>query len=217
SCEIVMLPLLLAADVGNWIGLAILVLTVLGWIVNAIKGNDPEGKPLPNRQRQQPKRDLRSEIEVFLEELQQKPNAEPRQRPEPVRPAVAERPRVEKSRKANPPQPKPARAKGGNSGSSKGSGSKPRESVREHVSTFMSENRVGKDVQQHLAHRIDEAVEHDLAGGTVAPVAAVAPRASVPHPLLNLLSRPEGIRQAVLMNEILQRPRALRHRPGSSS
>ncbi len=227
-----MFPHLLAADVGNWIGLAVLVLTVLGWIVNAIKGNDPEGKPLPQRAR--PKRDLRSEIDVFLEELQQKPGAEPpREAPrEVLTREPAERPRGDKPRKPNPQQPKATKAKGNKSSGTKSSPgqpgpnqpgpnrpgpNRPGQGIREHVSSYMAENRVGAEVQQHLAHRVDQAVQRDLSGGTVAAVESVSSPVTAPHPLMALLLRPEGVRQAILMNEILQRPRALRERHGSRS
>lgn len=213
-----MFPLLLAADVGNWIGLAVLVLTVLGWIVNAIKGNDPDGKPLPQRPR--PKRDLRSEIDVFLEELQQRP-AEPRKeapRPAPQPPReTSERPRGDKPRKSNPQQPKAAKSKSPKPTAPKPAASQPGQGIREHVSTYMAGNRVAAEVQQHLAHRVDEAVQRDLSGGTVAPVQSVSSPVAAPHPLMAMLLRPEGVRQAILLNEILQRPRVLRDRLGTRS
>lgn len=195
----------LAADIGNYVGLAILVITVLGWIVNAIKGNDADGKPLPKRQK--PKRDLRSELEVFLEELQ-KPQ-EPVKQPEPQAPrAQPNRQRPPKPAKSQAAQSKPSQK----TAKTKPTSSRPGQSVREHVASFVSDNRVAAEVQQHMSRRVDQAVEQDLAGGTVAAVEPSTVRRAPPHPLLSLLAKPEGMRQAILMNEILQRPRTLRSR-----
>jgi hypothetical protein len=211
-------PLPLLADVSEWIGLAVLVLSFLGWIVNAIKGNQPDGAPKPARPK--PQRDLRAELEVFLEELQSgkpekadvaRPPAE-RSKPSPVMaPAVKKKSRPDKKPQSKPapktlvqPTVKPLAVGGG---------------VREHVAAYMTPDRVGAHAQQHIGqHRIDEAVTRDLAGGTVAAVEPVAgsPR-NLPHPLLQVLSSREGVRQAVLLQEILQKPRALRRSPESGA
>ena len=204
------LPPLLLADVSEWIGLAVLVLSFLGWIVNAIKGNQAEG--VPKQPRPKPQRDLRAELEVFLEELQTgKPAAKPEvvkpqaERPKPV-PAVAKKP--QKQRPDKKPQGKPAPktlVQPTVKPSAVGGG------VREHVAAYMTPDRVGAHAQEHVGqHRIDDAVAKDLAGGTVAAVTPVGVLHATPHPLLQVLSSRDGVRQAILLQEILQRPRALR-------
>ena len=46
-----MLPNLVAAvDVGQIIGLVVLVISVLSWLVNVIKGNTPDGVPRAKQQ-----------------------------------------------------------------------------------------------------------------------------------------------------------------------
>jgi hypothetical protein len=204
------LPPLLLADVGEYIGMAVLLLSFLGWIVNSIKGNQPEGQPRAPRPK--PQRDLRAELEVFLEELQA---GKPQPKPEPPKPQL-ERPRptpaaapvAKKKQRDKKPQPKSAlktlvqpsvqpTAVGGG--------------VREHVAAYMQPDRVGAHAQSHIGqHRIDDAVSRDLAGGTVAAVEPVATIRATPHPLLQALSSRDGVRQAVVLQEILQRPRALR-------
>ncbi len=214
---------LLAADIGNWIGLAILVLSVLGWLVNAIKGVDPQGKPLPQRPQGKPKRDLRSEIEVFLEELQQpkpQPPAQPeRAAPVPARaetPLVArnvERQRKEKSRKGNNQTRKPEPvAKPQPKGGMRPLSSGPGQGLRQHVSSYMASRRVDSSSQSLLADRVGASVQQHLSGGTVAPVEAAMSTMAAPHPLFALLSTPEGVQQAIVMNEILQRPVSMRGR-----
>jgi hypothetical protein len=221
---------LLAADIGNWIGIALVVLSVLGWIVNAIKGLDPNGNPIPKRE-QRPNvprpnparpagRDLRSEIEVFLDEVKKAQGnapAEPRPAPRPTPAPAAARQTPPKNQGKKPQQPQkpkkstsPQLAK--TQPSRESEPSKGGRGVREHVSTYMADNRVGAEVQQHLAHRIDASVERDMSGGTVAAVTPAIGEVTrpAPHPLLAVLAKPEGMRQAILMNEILSRPRALR-------
>uniref|UniRef100_A0A7C2PFX2 Uncharacterized protein n=1 Tax=Schlesneria paludicola TaxID=360056 RepID=A0A7C2PFX2_9PLAN len=203
------LPPLLLADIGEWIGLAILLLTVLGWIVNAIKGNAPDGKPAARPGR----RDLRTELEVFLEELQgNKPAPQPEPPRKPARPPqpVAKNPPPPKPRPDKKPPPRrvqPSTTAAAEPGQVSPIGS----GVREHVAAYMAPDRVAAHAQQHVGERrIDKAVEQDLGGGTVAPVAPAEQPRGKPHPLLAALAQPSGMRQAILMQEILQKPRALR-------
>ncbi|MDZ4685347.1 MAG: hypothetical protein SH850_09670 [Planctomycetaceae bacterium] len=202
------LPLhpLLAFEVGEYIGMAVLLLSFLGWIVNSIKGNAPDGQP--REPRPHPKRDLRSELEVFLEELQSgkpQPKPQPERPPPPAQPVAKKQQRQAKSKK---PQPKPAPktlVQPAAKPSSIGGG------VREHLATYMAPDRVGAHAQSHIGqHRIDDAVAKDLAGGTVAAVATIETPRATPHPLLKVLMSPDGVKQAILLQEILQKPRALR-------
>lgn len=209
-------PPLLLADVGEYIGMAVLLLSFLGWIVNAIKGNQADGQPKVPRPK--PQRDLRAELDVFLEELQggkpQPPRQEvakpPVERPRPVQAGAP--PSKKKQRPDKKPQPKPAPKSSVQptvKPSAVGGG------VRAHVSSYMAPDRVGAHAQAHIGqHRIDEAVNKDLAGGTVAAVEQIAGQRATPHPLLQVLASRDGVRQAVLMQEILQRPRVFRRGPG---
>lgn len=208
------MPPMQFADMGNWIGIIILVLTVLGWIANAVKGFDPQGNPLPPRKKPKPQRDLRSEIEVFLEELQQ-PQARVEPRPEPVRPqpAPAPRPAMGKSRQANTPAPR-SDNRGKNQGKQAGKkGSAPRPQPAQLTGVARAEpvaSRIGQTVGQHLADRVGASVKEHLSGGTVAPIDPIVPKSREPHPLVAFLQRPEGMQQAIILGEILQKPKVLR-------
>ncbi len=212
---------LLAADLGNYIGLAFLVITIVGWIANAIKGNDANGNPLPKK-RAKPNRDLRSEIEVFLEELQQPKAAQPRPEP-PRQPPPQQRPAPVAKKKNR--QEKSAR------GSKPGSAFEkplarvqrrsdvvgkpelaPAGSMQQHVDAYMGQNRIDREVRQHFAGGVARSVQQHLSGGTVAAVEPAPGMINTPHPLLAMFKTNEGFRQAILMNEILQRPRALRRK-----
>lgn len=195
------------ADAGGWITLAILVLSVVGWLVNAVKGNDADGNPVP-RKRAKPNRDLRSEIEVFLEELQQPQRAEPqRQQPQQPRPEPQRNRQQERQSKQRPPAAKQASQSDRNSRKSGTSGrqasaSKPQQAARP--------NLTGTPEARALGAEVAASVEQNLSGGTVAAVPPLATRAPSTHPLVALLRQPEGIRQAIILNEILQRPKSRR-------
>ena len=51
-------------------------------------------------------------------------------------------------------------------------------------------------------------VEEENSGATTATTGT----SSQAHPLVELLSKPEGMRNAIIVNEILQRPRSLRNK-----
>ncbi len=199
------MPLLLAFDVGEVFGIIILVLTVLGWFVKAVKG---QGENQPPVKRGNPK-PVRSEIETFLEELSGNAPKRPPARPQPPnKPPVAKAP---KKPNKQPPGEKPPKAPkpvaslaDKHLGSSNlGSG------VRSHVSSYMQKDRVAAEVQQDLKNRIADEVRADLGSAKMTSTAAVVKPAPV-HPLVTLLRDPQGVRQAIALQEILQKPRALR-------
>lgn len=208
------MPPMQFADMGNWIGIIILVLTVLGWIANAVKGVDPQGNPLPPRKKPKPQRDLRSEIEVFLEELQQ-PQARVEPKREPVRPqpAPAVRPNQDRSRSPNT-QASRSDTRGKNQGkqqSKKGGTPPPPPKYGTNVPRVEpTTSRIGQTVGEHLADRVGASVQEHLSGGTVAPVEPIVPKSRGPHPMVAFLQRPEGMQQAIILGEILQRPKVLR-------
>lgn len=195
--------LVLAIDVGQLIGLAVLVISIISWLVNLVKG---DGNNAPAGKRAAPQKDLRSEIEVFLEELNKPPVR--KEAPPPPRPAPKRAPAQQQQQKAKPQQKKRAEpinkrpvASEPRQTSSLGAG------VRQHVAEHLVAGQVTANAQQHIGHRIEESVTHDL--GTSSSNLHMERNASV-HPLYTLLSQPGGMRQAMLVHELLQKPRALR-------
>jgi hypothetical protein len=92
--------------------------------------------------------------------------------------------------------------------------------LTDHVRTHM-DHRVGAEVQQHLPHKVDLEVNQHLgafaaqsAGRPSQPMEVAGVRRDATPALLLLgdLRSPGGVRRAIMMQEILQRPRALRHR-----
>ena len=67
----------------------------------------------------------------------------------------------------------------------------------------MEANRIGAAVEQD----IDSSVRRDLRPDATSDALH---RAGNIHPLANALRDPQGVRQAILLNEILRRPKSLR-------
>ena len=203
-----MIPLTIAAgiEVHQIIGISVLVITVLSWFVNYIQGNTPDGVPRqPQRPRPKPQSG-RSEIEELLQELSgEKRKPKPEQREQPPRPPKPQ-PQPERARA----KPKPAPQKPANLSPAPSS----RPTARVSGSALPSANLGGNIRSHQLGNQIDVAVQkevaavsHDLGNR----IGAALPAQERPlHPLVKVLRDPNGIRQAILLNEILQRPKALR-------
>lgn len=215
--------LLLAA--GDWfgqaLGLIILVITILSYIINAVKGN-PQ-KPAGGPPAAQPPR---HELEQFLKQVLEA------NRPRPAQPQPADRPRTNPAAGRNKLKNKPRRppvkpaepvfadddrpAPPGNVArqhlktSNLGSG------VQSHLRSHLEEDRREDAAQrkrmsgsQSLGERVRDAVQSDLGGGLAASAPAVAPLVPT-HPMLHWLSQPGAVQNAIIIQEILQKPRALR-------
>lgn len=200
-----MIPLTVAAgiEVHQIIGISVLVITVLSWFVNYIQGNTPDGTPRPQRPKPKPQT-TRSEIEELLQELSgERRRPKPEQREQPPRPP---KPQPERARA----KPKPTPQKPGNLSTAPALRSTARVSNSALSSTNLGEglrshqlgSQIDVDVQKQVA-----TVQHDL-GNRIAP--AAPPQEPQLHPLVKILRDPNGMRQAVLLNEILQGPRSSR-------
>jgi hypothetical protein len=209
------LPLVLADQIGQYITLAVLVLTFLSWFVKLLKGDGgAAAQAAPPRPRE---KELRTEIEVFLQELTKpeppKPAAPARPPAPPRKPAPPLKTKAEKPRKARLGDAPPKKTERQRPGSTLAQQHLPSgqlgQGVRAHVSEYMTSDRVTAEAQQHVGHRIEQAVEYDL--GVSAAMTNPPRMPVVKHPLVALLSEPGGARQAFVLNEVLQKPRALRH------
>jgi hypothetical protein len=199
------MPLLLAFDTGEIFGIIILVLTILGWFVRAIKG---QGENPPLARRANPPKPARSEIETFLEELSGSAPKRP-----PVRPAPPNKPPVVKAAKKpskQPPAAKPPKAPKASLADKHLGSSNLGSGLRSHVSSYMQTDRVAAEVQQDLKSRIGENVQTDLGAAVMMTNTAATVKSAPIHPLITLLRDPAGVRQAIALQEILQKPRSLR-------
>jgi hypothetical protein len=210
-----MSTLVLAVDFSEILGVCVLVITVLSWFVNVVKGNTPDGVPRATPKPKPKAQTGRSEIEALLQQLSgEKPKPERRESPKPPKP----QPQPQPERGRSKPKPTaPSRSSSAGSATS-------RPFARVSESHLPSSN-LGSDVRSHhLGNRVDAEVRHDVSepvrkdiraavqhdlGNRIAPAAAVADKPV--HPLVKILRDPDGVRQAIILNEILQRPKSRRH------
>ncbi len=196
---------ILAITPGQVIGLIIFTISVLSWFVNLVKGNQPNQAPRPKNRPRDP---VQSELEKFLQEVVGNKEQPERKRPAP-QPKQSRAPNDKKGGKGKPQQQRPARAEtvtqrpGERAAASHLQTSALGQGVRSHLHEHMEPNRIGAAVQQD----IDLAVRKDL--GPDAASDALT-RAGNIHPLAQALRDPQGVRQAILLNEILSRPKSLR-------
>jgi hypothetical protein len=209
------LPLFFA-DADGIITIIAILIGAIGWIVKVISNANQAGPPVGPRGRPpvRPRDErLSQEINVFLEETA-KPGGK-RSAPSQARPQ--QRPPAARSGKRPPQPPKPPEKK------------PPRrlvpgeevaqrhlepkrdlgENVRKHVETHLADN-AAKEVSQHMKSRIGESVaEHLGSGGSVGQTAPAAAPLAPAQSLVKQLRNPATIRQAMILNMVLTRPRSL--------
>lgn len=204
-------PLVIAVGFGNVVVPTILVIAIISWLISFIQDKvatkDPKGQRPDRNPRARPQGP--TDIEEMLKQLagdkrppkSQPPKPERREPPTPKRPPQAERSRA---KSAQPPQPPPP--------------ARTPLSMRQTVSTIepkLSVSDLGSAVRtHHIGNRVDAAVQSDISERVQTDLGKVEAKPSAmasgtAHPLAKLLRDPNGVRQAVLLNEILKRPRSL--------
>jgi hypothetical protein len=226
-------PLLAAKGDWSWVFFAGVIL--VSALVQAISRRRQQAERAKASKPAPPKRDsrFRNEIEVFLEEVGRRqpgegPGRSParsgeagpamRSRPAPRPPAVPQaarppepprRPQVE----PDGTEPAPSRPS-----SPPGRGIANRKSpvsddlgaqVRAHLAQYLDSSRFSQQIQADIGNAVERALRSHL-GGSLAPPAADAVQPGAAHPIVALLHQPQGVRNAVLINEVLARPKSLR-------
>lgn len=200
---------ILAITPGQVIGLIIFTVSVLSWFVNIVQGNQQNQPPRPKNRPRDP---VQNELEKFLQEV-----VGNKGQPEKKRPATPPVPQQKQPRAANDKKGGKAKSQQQRPAKSETASQRPGERAaashlqtsamgqggRSHLHDHMEPNRIGAAVQQD----IDSAVRKDL--GSDATSDALY-RAGNIHPLAKALRDPQGVRQAILLNEILSRPKSLR-------
>lgn len=232
---------LAAIDIGSLFAVAFLLISFVGWIMNIINQQNPPPQPnRPARRPPQRDRKVQSEIEDFLQQAMGRKG--PQKRPgesdgieilepeEPRRPPAG-RPRARsESVPASAETPEPARpvpvAQSGDRGSSL------QRTVPSPVGDTLGSG-LRSHVEQHMSPRIGEQTAKDLPRLTpslmgshlrafqagdrdtrreVAPVMRSRAAIGDASALLNEIRQPLGMRKAIVLQEILSKPRALRKR-----
>ncbi len=205
-----MFPLLAAKfDFTEVFGTIVLVISVLGWFVNVIQSNSANAAARPKNPNPKPQQTGRSEIETLLKELtgdKRKPKSEAT----PEAKKVPSQPRQSKPQNERRQKPNQAGSRGAQKPPV------PARSMPRSTEATLPSAHLGDGIRTHqLGNRVDAAVQkeitatvqQDLGKGLAVPALTVLPV----HPLVAVLQNPQGVRQAILLNEVLQRPKGLRH------
>lgn len=210
-----LLPLA-AIDAGQVFGLIILVISILSWFVNVLKQNSANAKgnkPAPQN----------SEMEQFLKRVLDANQGNARQAGDPNRP-VQQKPPLPESRKKqkNKQQKRPQLRSNEPPKSQVGDrwSQRPGQLADQRLKTSipssqpdgmkarLATNHLQQLAEFHLGSRVSTAVEQDLGMGLASVATTVQQRAQ--HPVAQLLQSPAQVQQAMILQEILQKPRALR-------
>ena len=194
-----LIPLPVFADASAVVGLLVLIFTVVGWLVNlANSQNNPPAAP-PNRPRPpRPKGErVQNEIDIFLREVR----GETVPQEDVILESVPPQPVQQRTRQAPPPLPQemPRSAR------------TPLGSVTPQV-----ESHVGGLASHHLASSVGKPAEPmqfadpRTAGEMVALQSLGGQTPKQAGPIINLFRSQNSIRQAILVSEILAKPKALR-------
>jgi hypothetical protein len=230
-----MFPWILGVNFHEIFAIIVLVISVLSWLVNLIQGSSPNA--VPRQQRPKPKpQTSRSELESLIQELTtDKRKAEEKRRTEQLEPTASapipqqftEQQRIEQRRAEHQrkEQQRAERARAAASMAPQRPGGPPpynpsrqlqqmtppkrKEPKRnfESLGEGIRSQHVGSQFQGQIKEAPSSAAEtiskKQISAATLDTVASV-------HPLVKLLREPGGVRQAVILNEILQRPKSLR-------
>lgn len=182
-------------------------IAVVSGIINSIReAAAKNARPVPQPAQQSR---AKAEIEAFLTGAKT-PNARPQNSVE--SPDESQRSRANPKPKA-PKRQKQGAASGGRSKSPANMGS----GVSEHVDSFIGDHvrsHMGRDVDAFVNMDIAERVKSHLGSQSSSPQEIVSTVAGSQEAtdLLALLKTKAGVKNAILVNEILSRPRSLRHR-----
>lgn len=215
---------LLAFDLRFAIFLAFIVISIISWIMNQVKANQPPQAQRRPQPAPRPRNDrIQQEIDQFLKEASGR-------RPPPQRGEVLDADDIEivsspsPSRRSpprrtppaqRPPAPVPAQRRPGEDLAGRHlAPTAPQATPRSRM-----DERVAAQSALHLPHSVDQSVAKNLgvfaaeASTSSGSQAHLGTRISWHSPaatLLTALRSPGGVQQAVMMQELLQKPRALR-------
>jgi len=215
------------ADATQLIGVAVVVITFIGWMINLVNAQAKPGRnPRVNRPPRPRSERIQSEIEQFMREQTAKrsPRADepaarrptpPTPRPTPPRRVPPRRPVItpptQPPTAASPPQRKQL---GSEISERTLAGTRPLgDGLNDHVRSTMTE-RVRNQAENYLSHSVDAAVAKNLGvfSGALPPAGAASTTPNLSAEILSDLRSGKGIQRMLIMVEILQKPVALRRR-----
>jgi len=231
---------ILALDISSLFAIGFVLISFIGWIMNLINAQNPPPQPKQPARRPVPRDGkVQNEIEVFLQEaMGRRAPQQPQLGGDDIE-IIEPAPQRRRPPQQRPPQRKPLRRKSQTPATSRPpvkqqslqpgerlssrrltSSSDRGQNVRSHADDHM-QSRVGAQIEQDLPHLVDQGVARNLGEfladdndtrRSVAP--HIQSRAAVKGAtgLIAALREPAGIRQAIMLQQILSKPRALRPR-----
>jgi hypothetical protein len=215
------------ADATQLIGVAVVVITFIGWMINLVNAQAKPGRnnPRVNRPPRPRSERIQSEIEQFMREQTAKrsPRAEepaarrptPPPRPMPPKRVAPRRPVITPPTQPPAPAAAPQRKQLGSEISERTlAGTRSLgDGLNDHVRSTMTE-RVRNQAENYLSHSVDAAVAKNLGvfSGALPPASAASTTPNLSAEILSDLRSGKGIQRMLIMVEILQKPVALRRR-----
>lgn len=196
-------PTFAAPDIGTIITLAMILIAFIGWIVNLVseKAKQQPKRPMANANPPRGNDDrFQQEIDKFLQQVGGRPAP---QRPAPKDDFLIEvvpenellQRRREERRKQKLSQIEDRHVETSQLG----------EGVRSHVE-FQMHDSLDEKVRQDVGNRISAVVEADFGESKANAATPMAALVTVkPHEIVQLLRDREGVRKAIIVNEILAR------------
>ncbi len=206
---------------NSFLFIVMVILSIIGWISNAVNENKKKGQAGGGQQRPQKKRRLQDELESFLNELQgEKPK--PQQR----KPQRQTNHQQEQRRKRRPQgKAKSSSQSNRQRGSSKRqtSTSRPQPTRKEPRSVFENDdsrqvgsNNLGQGLKQHVenysSHHPGTLADELNQKKTSSKLHAPKRSSSAGRKVFELLHSADSVRTAIVLSEILQPP--VSQRPG---
>jgi hypothetical protein len=218
-------PLLAAG--GSAISILFLVIAFVSWLWNVFNSNKNAAggarpQPQPGGGGKRVEKELQAEINRFLKNVMGQKDA-PQDELEvlvveepPPKSRARDKNRNKPTTTASGEGPGPTRP-GGRIAQRKGPGSTTLGSgVRQHVADHMQEGRVLQQAQEHLGHSVADKVKQDMgtfSATEAAPAPTSAARPSTTAASVAAMMRdPAGVKQAFVLNLILNRPTQDRRR-----
>jgi len=205
------LPAPIFAVAGELVPLIMFAVFAISWVLKLITSNKQPAEP-PVRRPGRPVRPregrVEDEIDIFIQEVDQQRQQQPQRPRQPNKPPARATNARRRSEPPPPPAPPPRRRVGDDMerkplvDPNLGGG------VRAAAAGIVAgERQLDRGVEQHLTDRIEQSVERHL--GTFSGNRA-AKALDTPATRLRSMLRSKSARQAILLNEILSPPRALR-------
>jgi hypothetical protein len=224
-------PLLAAIEIQAIVAVIVLIFWVVSWLIKQVAAQNRRTPPVGNRSKRTGReRDesVQQEIDIFIQELapqsgQDKPAKPPAERPRPQQPASKKASRREglANRGGRRESQKPSTSTAGESSRRNRPGEEFASrhapvsadlgaNVTQHLKEYMAD-KVSQEVNLHLQQRVRDSVADHL--GTASPPVAAAPSTARGALAIGALLRdPDNLRQAMILNLILTRPKSLTRR-----